>query len=148
MEVLLERSVSVEKKDQKYIYETLTGINKAENQDNLLVIEEMDYSLFAIFDGVGSAINSKQATIYAIDFLKNNYSFYIKENVRIDKLMHACNKFILSKKLLETYCTYCLAYISKNITDRLIFSSMGDSRIYQITNQYMEQLTTDDKIDG
>ncbi len=131
-------------KTPKYISNSIKGINKSENQDNTLVIEETNFNIYAIFDGVGSAANSRMGTEIAKSYIEKNYNSYITNNeVSIDKLMFMCNEHFKSVNIRDAFTTYCLAVILKDYS-KVYYSSMGDTRIYLISNQYFEQLSEDD----
>ncbi|WP_462220765.1 PP2C family protein-serine/threonine phosphatase [Ferruginibacter sp.] len=122
---------------------TKKGVNKLENEDAFLVITESLFSLFFVFDGVGSAKNAKKATIISKKFVKNTYKKYLSNSIELDKLLFDLNNYLLNHSLNQLYTTFILLYIpleGKN----LYFSSLGDSRLYGITNQFIEQLSIDD----
>lgn len=129
-----------------YIFGSLKGLYKKDNEDTYLAIDADSYYIFAIFDGVGSARNSKLATLYAKEFIEKNHSGYLNEKTHLDKLMYDCNRYILNQHADEAYTTYCAVVICKDETKPIVVSHMGDSRIYTITNQYIDQLTRDDKL--
>lgn len=131
---------------RSFISFSLKGVNKKDNEDNYLAIENDRYDLFAIFDGVGSAKNSKQATILAKEYLEANHSIYITKDVRLDELMYDCNNYILNKDLAESLTTYCTIIFLKSQSSKIYYSYMGDSRMYIISNKFIEQITQDDKL--
>ncbi|MEJ7823409.1 MAG: protein phosphatase 2C domain-containing protein [Chitinophagaceae bacterium] len=137
--------ISKKKSKQKNIANSIIGVNKKENQDNFLIIEEDQDCIYAIFDGVGSAKNSKLSTDIAVEFIKQNYQTYKKEECFLSLLMYECNNAILSLKILEPFTTFCIAQVPNDAKRQIIFSSLGDSRIYFITKQYIDQITKDDK---
>lgn len=126
----------------KFIADSIQGIKRHENQDNFSVMETPKYTLYALFDGVGSAANGKKATDLAVEFLNNNHQHYTQMNRNLAKMMFDCNVYILSKRLKEPLTTYCLVY--KAVSHQtIIYSHLGDSRIYSITPQYIEQISDD-----
>lgn len=133
----------------KYIKQSIKGVNKDENEDNVFIDENINYNFFVVFDGVGSAANSKRATQLAEYFLKQEIEMYVNNSeIKLRELMFDCHKYILSMDIPEVLTTYCSLFIPTDNSKRIIYSSMGDSRIYVITNQYMEQISQDDKISG
>ncbi len=142
------KSKILTKSKLKYISDSLTAIKKAENQDNLLILEESDFTLFVIFDGVGSAKNSKKATTLACEYIKKNSKELLSENSGLANLMHRTNEFILDQKIPETLTTYCIVYLSSKGESIISYSSMGDTRLYLKSKQYFEQITVDDRVEG
>jgi len=132
-------------RSSNYIYSSLKGIQHKENWDNLLVIDEPYYSIFAVFDGVSSAKHGKEAAYQAKIFIKGNYKNYINGKVNIKKLMYDLNQHLVNSDLREPYSTYCLVYFDKQ-SESYYYSWLGDSRLYIITNQFIEQLTDDDSL--
>jgi serine/threonine protein phosphatase PrpC len=131
-----------------YIHHSLKGINKKDNEDNFLTIEDENYYVFAIFDGVGSALNSKKATDLAKDFIELHHSAYFSKGIFLDKLMYDCNNYLLETEIPEAYTTYCAVFLPKESSHKAVYSYMGDSRIYIVTNQFIEQITVDDKLES
>lgn len=130
-------------KNHNYIYSSLKGTGHKENWDNLLVIDEALYSIFAVFDGVSSAKHGKEAAQQAKKFIKENYKKYINGKVDIKKLMYDLNQHLVNSTLREPYSTYCMVYYDKQL-ESYYYSWLGDSRLYIISNQFVEQITHDD----
>ena len=135
----------METNEQNYILNSIKGVNKRENQDNVLVIEEKLYNLYAIFDGVGSASNSRQGTELVKTYIEKYYNKFINhDSVMIDELMYSCNKYFLETGIRDAFTTYCVVVLPKEDSKKMFYSTMGDTRIYIITNQYIEQISKDD----
>lgn len=133
-------------KHNHVIYQSLKGIRKNDNEDNYLTIENERYNIYGIFDGVGSALNSREATNLAKEFITKQHDDYFNDHVHLDRLMYDCNNYIISTLVPEPFTTYCIIVILKNKKHEAIYSHMGDSRIYLISKQFIEQITTDDKM--
>jgi serine/threonine protein phosphatase PrpC len=134
---------------RRYIYQSIKGINHRKNEDDLLIIEEKDYQLFLIFDGVGSAENSKLAIKIAKTSIQSSYKKYYKNgNFQIGLMMFDVNNKILNSNYQNALTTYCAIFISYQTTSNTKISNLGDSRIYGITNQFMDLLSTDDNLIG
>ncbi|KAB7731818.1 hypothetical protein F5984_06215 [Rudanella paleaurantiibacter] len=132
---------------QEYIYQSVKGVGKSENQDNSLIIEERDFNLFAVFDGVSSAVNSKKGTDLAKEYITSHYRKFVNEDaVDLCRLMYSCNEYMLASNIPSVYTTYCIAVIYKDGSGHSYFSTMGDTRLYIITNQYINQVSKDDTI--
>lgn len=132
-------------KNRLHIYQSLRGVRKNNNEDGYLVIENEHYDIYVVFDGVGSAINSKEGTILAKEFIVANYQKYFENKICVDKLMRDCNNYIISSQLPEAFTTYCIVVAPKNNSCEMVYSFMGDSRIYIISRQFIEQISVDDK---
>lgn len=131
------------RKNIDFICTTKKGTNKTENEDAYLIIQEPAFSFFIVFDGVGSAKNARKATLLSKFFLKKNYKAYISEKVQLKELMFDLNNHLLDQSQEELFTTYNLLFISHN-TDLIFFSSLGDSRLYKMNNQFLEQISIDD----
>lgn len=130
---------------QRYINYSSPGINKTENQDNYLIVETETFALFVVFDGVGSAENSRLGTEMAKIFISKHFHEFIKkETILLNILMFECNNYLTEQNIPEIYTTYCAVLVQKDHSN-IFFSSLGDSRIYLVSDQYLEQITTDDK---
>jgi len=126
-----------------FISATLIGTKSKENRDEYLVIDENSFYIFAIFDGVSSAQNGKSAVVKAKSFIETNYKSYLLPEVDIKTFMHDLNQDLVTSDINEPYTTYCFVYIDKK-DSTILYSWLGDSRVYIITSQYMEAITKDD----
>lgn len=126
-----------------YITSSFKGIHRTENQDSYLVIDDPDYSLYAVFDGVGGAENGREASHLAKKFVKENFSRYINGKVKVKELLYDLNNALATSEYCEAYSTYCLLVIKKS-TGMIYYSWLGDSRIYEVNNQFIEPITEDD----
>ncbi len=132
---------------RKYIYHSIRGLNHEENEDGLLVIEEKNYQLFFVFDGVSSAKNAKIAIKLAKSFIKTNYKPYLNNaEYNFIDLMYDVNDYIVNSGISEVLTTYCSILIMVEDKVDVKFSNLGDSRIYLVTKQYFEKLTVDDNL--
>jgi serine/threonine protein phosphatase PrpC len=134
------------KKKREHIFDSIIGLEKLENQDNLLIIEQEDYSLYFIFDGVGSSINSIIGTKLSKSFINDNHSDYFSNGYfEFSKLLFNTNNFLLDQDINDvktTYCSICLTHLTPN---KFQYSSLGDSRIYLSNQQFLIQITKDDR---
>ncbi|MBB5397943.1 PP2C family serine/threonine-protein phosphatase [Mucilaginibacter sp. AK015] len=129
-----------------HICQSIKGLHKKHNEDNFLTIDDERFNLYAIFDGVGSALNSKKATDLAKEFIIANYTKYFSSQIKLDELMYDCNNYIINSRVKEPFTTYCVIVLFKSSPNEATYSYMGDSRIYLISKRFIEQITTDDKV--
>lgn len=131
----------------EHIFGSFKGKNHSKNEDGRLILVSKNYTLYFIFDGVGSASNATEGIRNAKEFIKKNYSkYYSQTNFSLSLLMCDTNTYILDSTIDEAFTTYCAIYIPHTRNDKIKFSNLGDSRIYIITNQFIEQITNDDKL--
>ena len=132
---------------RKYVNHSIKGINHSKNEDDLLMIEQKNYQLFFVFDGVSSAKNSKAAIRLSREFISSNYQHYFhnSEYSFID-LMYDVNKSIVNSGISEALTTYCSIFILNQKNEIAKISNLGDSRIYWMTKQYIEKLSIDDNL--
>ncbi|PVY40383.1 serine/threonine protein phosphatase PrpC [Pontibacter virosus] len=134
-------------KKVSYIESSIRGIGKGENQDNILILENENGYLFVVFDGVGSAINSAEATRLAKEFISNVWNDFFKgPDLKLAWLMASTNSYLVSYPKKELLTTYSAVYIPKSEPKIILYSSLGDSRIYVVNPQYLEQISEDDKL--
>ncbi|MBK9331666.1 MAG: protein phosphatase 2C domain-containing protein [Ignavibacteria bacterium] len=132
-----------------YISDSIKSPFHEKNEDKILIINDYHYSLFFLFDGVGSAKNAYQAINISIRFISNSYKKFLdNELFNLSKLMFEVHNEIMRSNFTEAYSTYVAMFIPHSDEQKVSISSMGDSRLYGITNQYMQQLTIDDNVPG
>lgn len=124
------------------IYQSIKGTDSKENYDDLLIIDAEDYCMFVVFDGVTNSRNGKNAVIKAKNYLRENHSTYLKNGVDMKKLMYQTHHYLIASSLSEPFTTYCTFIRDQN--GYCYYSWLGDSRIYEITHESMNQLTHDD----
>lgn len=128
-----------------FIADSLRGTRHARNEDGLLTIDESRFSLFVVFDGVSSAKNSVKGVLIASNFIKKNLeSFFIDNCLDLQKLMYTANTALLNSGVSDVYTTFIALYIDK-INKKIIYSGLGDSRLYGVSRQYIKQYSQDDK---
>lgn len=130
----------------KYIGNSKKGINRDRNQDRLLIIEKEEYYLFIVFDGVSSYPHSYR-------FINE-----FKKELRLRLKNFQTSKSDLSQLLYDSHnnvlnlgtggmSTFSVLFFN-NLTSKVNFINIGDSRIYIYTNQFLEKFTIDDSLEG
>lgn len=136
--------------NKKILFTTnsLKGVKRAKNQDDVLIIEETNYFLFFLFDGVSSISNSYKFIQQCKRHIKQKYHNYFQQEIKLAELIFDTNKFAINHSDKPSGFTTCSAiYISKDDYQGYFFN-IGDSRIYEFSNQFLEQITTDDNLPG
>jgi serine/threonine protein phosphatase PrpC len=130
-----------------YITDSIKSPFRERNEDKAFVIETSSYKLFFLFDGVGSALHALEAVEISFRFISDNYKNYEQdEKFQLSKLMHDTHVEILNSKLTDALSTYVAVFVPNKEGQEISISSMGDSRLYGISNQYIFQYTEDDDI--
>ena len=129
------------------------GLVRTENQDNFgkfpennLEIDSPKGQLFIVADGMGGHKGGKEASTIAVKVVKNEYfSSEFEESVALKGAIEKANSEIYNKSGDKTEFgrmgTTCSALVL--LPDRVIAGHVGDSRIYKIQNNTIEQITND-----
>ena len=130
-----------------FIAGSYKGLTHTENQDGYLILDEADYTIFAIFDGVSRAKNPRKGVDIAMKFITQHHHRFIGfKAMQLNELMEAVNQNIFLSGIPECLTTYVIAGFYKNNPFGIIYSNLGDSRIYHINGMELHQLTTDDTL--
>lgn len=134
----------------KFVAATNVGKVRTNNEDSYYIPEDDD-RLFILADGMGGHLAGETASSLATSEISkyiNNEEIESEEDVElaIIKAIEISNKkiFNLSEENIEYRgmgTTVSLAYI---FNDKLIYTNIGDSRIYEIEDGEISQLTKDD----
>lgn len=129
----------------RYKGNSFRGNSHTENQDDFLIIDEKEFIVAAIFDGVTMAANPRNGVNAAMQFIRDNFSGYIGNGtMKLDEMMAAANKSILKTGIPGFFTTYAIAGFFKDNSGGLYYSNLGDSRIYLYDGEALFQCTTDD----
>lgn len=132
---------------KNYIKGSLKGVRRNINQDGYVMVDNEEFSLFLVFDGVGSALNAKRAVEVVKKFVKENYAKYLSINSDgVINLMYEANNHLLTFNYIDPLTTYCLLFLPKNKSQKTVVSNLGDSRVYGVTNQSLTILSEDDSL--
>lgn len=130
----------------KYAARTDIGMRREENQDAFGVIENANYRLFVVADGMGGVKGGAIASSIAIEVLKA--SLESKIDISENDLCHAlelANSEILAKGAADTSLTgmgtTCVALVFSGT--RMYITNVGDSRAYRIRRDKIKRLTED-----
>ncbi|MDP2649839.1 MAG: protein phosphatase 2C domain-containing protein [bacterium] len=132
-----------------YTYDSVKSPSHDNNEDEVLIIKSDKYALYFLFDGVGSAVHSLDAVRISSNFISKNYRNYEQgDKFNLSKLMYDAHLRVISSKLPEAFSTYVAMFIPYQDDQKISISSMGDSRIYGLSKQYIVQYTEDDSVLG
>ncbi|MBI4158110.1 MAG: protein phosphatase 2C domain-containing protein [Candidatus Yanofskybacteria bacterium] len=130
----------------RYTSDSLKGTKRKENKDRIWISEKNEWIFSVLFDGISSAKEANRGIDIAVDFLEKNYQrFLVNRNLRLADLMFEVNSQIIKAGLNSPFATYSAAYFN-SMSGMAKFSNLGDSRIYEVTPQYLKQLTQDDNL--
>jgi len=129
----------------KYVYNSKKGIKRDRNQDSLFILDREDYIIFIVFDGISSYK-------YSYKFI-SAYKKVLRDEIRKDftnenlsNALYKAHETALKLKI-DGKSTMSALVIDKK-TNNKQFVSIGDSRIYLFTKQYIHQITNDDSLAG
>lgn len=129
------------------ISDTFQGTTHSENQDGFLVIDETDYILLFVFDGVSRSLHPKEGVELAVQFITDRHKEYYGVNTyNLSELMYKVNERIIKSDFDNALTTYCAACIIKSKREKMILSNLGDSRIYLLEVETIQFVTDDDTL--
>lgn len=132
-------------KKWQYISDSIQGTERKENKDRIFVVEDDKKIIAFLFDGISSAEEANKGIDLAIDSIKENYQKIDLINYSLPDLIFDINQKITTSNLTSPFSTYSVAYIQKS--EKIVhFSNLGDTRVYEITPQYIKQLSQDDNL--
>lgn len=139
--------MKLEIKNITFAHSSLQGIEREQNQDDILVLANSDFHLSVLFDGISSLDESIGYVQLCKHFIQENYHQYISgTKIKLKELiyhMHAESlDFVINGK------TTCSALLLKEGYDNGYIVNVGDSRVYSFSNSYLEVLTQDDNLPG
>jgi len=133
-------------KNRTIICNSLKGIARLQNQDDIWFMHTDTYSLFILFDGVSSLKKSIDYIQYCKYYLNKNYNLYINSEVKLDRLIYDMHLSSLSSSIYgKTTCSALLLHFNLH---KAFIVNVGDSRIYSFSNYFLEPLTVDDNLSG
>jgi len=130
----------------KYISYSKRGLKRNRNQDRVFIVDTELYSLFAVFDGVSSLSESYLFINHYIKKLKSNLNHLLPTGNNLGQVFFETHRQALIDNR-EGMSTLSVLFYSK-IRNRTKYVNIGDSRIYQFSNQFIEKLTHDDALQG
>lgn len=133
-------------------FETNKGLMRENNEDNLIVEEFDNYSLYAVADGMGGHKAGEVASSIAIEGIRSYFvesmgmedfkpPLFIIESVKLsnEKIREESQK---NEECYGMGTTITMAVIDKK-QDTIYIGNVGDSRAYLLRNGEIKQITTD-----
>jgi serine/threonine protein phosphatase PrpC len=129
-------------KEISFTYASFKGLKRHRNKDGILKIKGDSYYILGVFDGVSSAAGAKKGVTLAVNYIKKKHSNYLEEGkFLLAKMMMDVNSHLVRSGIEAPYTTYSVVYAPLDFGADALISSLGDSRIYAITNQYISQIS-------
>ncbi len=133
-------------KDIVVVCNSLQGVARMQNQDDIWLMHTSAYSIFILFDGVSSLNRSIDYIQYCKRFLDINYNSYLNSNIKLDELIYNMHLSSLASSIYgKTTCSALLLHFDLH---KAFIVNAGDSRIYSFSNSFVEPLTIDDNLPG
>jgi len=134
----------------QYTYDTTQGVQRSSNKDGILIHSRgNDYCVFAVLDGVSSEPQAKFGVNIAIRCFRRYADEFVTHNgIDLSGLVTKANEAILASRYKGPYTTCSIVAIPYDKAKSVQILSVGDTRVYAITKQYIEQLTIDDSESG
>lgn len=132
-----------------YIQDSIQGTERSQNKDSILILEKDAYTLFIIFDGISSSKNALRGILLASNFIKESSDLFLGlEEYNLPELMYEVNKITSEEKNSElgAYATFSAIAIKYAPIPSIVGCSLGDSRIYGLSKNYLRQDSKDDNI--
>ncbi len=129
-----------------YISNSKKGVKRERNQDRITIIENKNFYLFMVLDGVSSLplsytfINEFNKKLR---FFSNKYN--LSEN-NLQNILYQIHNEVLSLGI-NGMSTLSVLFFNK-LNKKVSFLNIGDSRIYIFTNRFLEKITIDDSLAG
>lgn len=128
-----------------FITDSVKGVRRKTNKDGVLAITNENYHILGVFDGVSSAVGSRQAVKFAISHIsKNHINYFHNGRLNLSEMMRDLNIKLINTNINEPFTTYSVVCIPKNSSKKIKISSLGDSRIYSVAKQYLLRRSEDD----
>ena len=118
------------------------GLVRKQNEDRFFISD----NICAVTDGMGGSRGGEIASTYAVDEIKEYLQSIstIDELSLVDAILHAntriVNRVAREERLSGMGTT---AVVVAKVDDKLLWASVGDSRLYIFRNDELTQITTD-----
>lgn len=128
----------------KYLSKSKKGLNRSRNQDRLLIVDEATYYLFLVFDGVSSFSESYIFINHLKKRIKSHLVDLLSTGDNLGEILYKAHNEALCENVIGMSTISGLFY-SKTTTNAN-YISIGDSRLYIFSNQFLEKVSEDDSL--
>lgn len=128
----------------RYLGKSRKGLLRNKNQDKIIIFDEADFYLFVVFDGVSSLSSSYVFINHFAKALRKNIVHLKASGDNLSQILYATHQQVLSKQHDGMSTLSTLFYSKENSSAKYV--NIGDSRIYQFNNQFIEKITFDDSL--
>ncbi len=128
----------------KYISNSKKGFNREINQDRNYKFIKREFNIFTVFDGVSSLPKSFEFIDWFIRGFERKITEFDNVGDNLGKILYETNAEIWDRNI-NGKSTISLLFLDRKM-NRHKFLSIGDSRIYIFSNQFIEQITQDDTL--
>jgi len=137
----------METRELNIICDSLQGLQRKENCDGFTVIEDRDYSLILLFDGVSSYENSPVGIKKIIKGMKENHRSYFHDSgYFLKEALGDMHDILRVSDMDGMFTTVCALYLPRDIKKPAKFSHLGDSRIYSYVSGNLTLETEDHNV--
>lgn len=122
------------------------GTERNINKDSLCLIHTAfsEIKIFAVFDGVSSAKHAKLGVNFVTKFFKKSFHEYLDgKAVAIKRMLLEANKRLVNSQYNSPESTIVLGYVNVKM-ELFNFVSIGDTRVYAVSKQYIKKISVDD----
>jgi serine/threonine protein phosphatase PrpC len=128
-----------------YISDTFKGEAREINKDKIVIFDRDNFTLFLVFDGVSSSENALDAINTYSKFVEENIDSYLDgAHADISALLFEANKYLTQNQENDGSSTLVAVFIDKRNEENNRYVSLGDTRIYNVSNQSLDKITIDD----
>lgn len=128
-----------------YISDSFKGMERKENKDRVWCKQNDNGLLAVLFDGISSAEDANKGIDIATEKLELLFEELTSSKSSLSDLMYQVNEALANSEFETPFTTYNACYIPKD-GKPVVLSNMGDSRTYEVTPQYLKQLSEDDNL--
>ncbi|PWK72519.1 serine/threonine protein phosphatase PrpC [Mucilaginibacter oryzae] len=129
----------------KYVSNSKKGLKRERNQDKILIVDKDQYYLFFVFDGVSSFSTSHIFINQYTKKLKSKLNDLNPTGNNLGQFLFETHNQVLSDCEAQGMSTLSALFYNKTL-NKAQYVNIGDSRIYQFSNQFIERITDDDSL--
>jgi len=114
------------------------------SQDEVIEIEKVEVSWFAVADGVGGNAGGNEASRFILEYVLENYTLGNEEYTLINLLQNANEELIKYATLVDGKENMATTFTGLFFGDDDVkIAHVGNTRVYALQGNYLKQLTRD-----